>query len=432
MTMPELVEPTPAQIKLWSDTKAALVWHCPAFTHILYTMMNKNDNEHIAVFTKEVPIAATDGQHILINPDTFFPLTLSERIFVVAHEISHGIFAHCEMMQRLKMTGKVSYPDGKVLDYDHMTMNKAMDYVINDMLIDSKIGTYNSNWLHDTTIATHKDSVMTAYRRIYQKDPPGQGGGQGAGNDQGAGSNSKGQQGFDHHLQPGTTTGQDPASATSGRNDVEWKTAIAGAVASARAQGKLPAALERLMNEVLEPVIDWTDKVIGFFNRKAGGGTYDWRKPDRRLVTRNIIAPGRTGFGCGPVVVAIDTSGSIGQKVLDVFFGEMYGILDDVRPTNIYLMFCDAKVHRVDEVVDTGDLLEVRKMGAPGGGGTAFEPVFDMVQEMGIEPDALIFLTDGMGSFPKTAPGYSVLWGNIEPSMSGKYPFGEVIDIPVK
>src|SRR5690606_4947317 len=131
------------------------------------------------------------------NPDTFFPLSLNERIFVVAHEIAHGIFGHMELMHKLKAAGKVCYPDGKELSYDHDDMNRAMDYVINDMLIDSKIGQYNPNWLHDRTIATHEDDVLTAYRRIHQdKKNGGQGGKPGTG--------------FDHHLAPGTSTGQDP------------------------------------------------------------------------------------------------------------------------------------------------------------------------------------------------------------------------------
>lgn len=422
----EVVQIDAKQMKLWSDTRAALIWHCPAFTHILYTMMNKNDNEHIAIFTKEVPIAATDGQHILINPDTFFPLSLSERIFVVAHEIAHGIFGHVESMQRFKQIGKVAYSDGKEIPYDHETMNKAMDYVINDMLIESKIGQYNTNWLHDKVIATHEDSVLTAYRRLYQDNQQNNGGKGGASQ----ASQGKGQQGFDDHLAPGTTTGQDPAQAAAGRNDVEWKTAIAGAVASARAQGKLPSALERALTEVLEPQVDWREKIIGFFARKPGGGTYNWRSADRRLITRNIIAPARSGYGAGPVVVAVDTSGSIGEKELAFFFGEMGGILDDVRPTMLYVIWCDAKVHRVDELENGADLLELRAKKAPGGGGTAFEPVFAQIQDLGITPDALVYLTDGYGSFPSSAPSYPVLWGDIS---GGKvnYPFGEVVEIPM-
>lgn len=416
----EYVEPTPAQIKMWEDTRAALVWHAPAFTHLFYNMMTKNNGKHFALFTKDpaVPIAATDGSNILINPDTFFQFSLSERVFICCHEISHGMFGHMELMHKLKAAGKVCYPDGKELGYDHMTMNKAMDYVINDMLVDGKLGTMPSVGMWDTTIATHMDSVLTAYRRIY--DP----------NQQGGKGGKAGQDGFDTHMDPGTTTGQDPGTATANRSDVEWKTAIAGAIATAKAQGKLPGSLERLLGKELEAKVDWTDKVIGWFNRKPGGGTYNWRKVDRRFITRNIVAPARSGFGCGVLVVGIDTSGSVGQHELDVFFGEMSGIIADINPAMMYVMWCDAHVHRVDEVYDAMDLAHLRTQKAPGGGGTSFIPVFEMVDEMGIEPDALIYLTDGMGTHIKKAPNYPVMWGNIYPSST--YPFGEVIDVPVK
>lgn len=49
---------------------------------------------------------------------------------------------------------------------------------------------------------------------------------------------------------------------------------------------------------------------------------------------------------------------------------------------------------------------------------------------MGLEPDALVYLTDGHGTFPTQAPSYPVLWGNITPNY--KYPFGDVVDIPLQ
>jgi len=432
---------TPAQVKAWGDTRAALIWHCPAFSHIFYTMMSKDTadgkpNEHLAIFTKQVPIAATDGQYILLNPDTFFEHDLQERIFIVAHEISHGIFGHVETMHRVAAKGKIVYPDGKELEYDEEDYQMAMDYVINAMLVESKIGKYNDQWLHDTTIATAMDSIMTAYRRIHQ-DKPKQGGGkqqgqgQGQGTSQGNGSHQPkgGQKGFDQHLKPGQSQGQDPAQAAADRNEVEWKTAIAGALTAARVQGKLPAGLERMLGEVLEPKVDWTDKVLAFFARKPGGGTYDWRKPDRRFITRGIIIPGRAGHGAGDVVVAVDTSGSITQKVLDVFFGEMSGILDDIRPRRLHLVYCDAKIGNTHEIESGTDLLDIKAKGAGGGGGTSFVPVFDWITSEGIEPDALIYLTDGMGRFPEHAPSYPVMWGSIYEK--AQYPFGEVIDVPV-
>jgi predicted metal-dependent peptidase len=425
--MPKTIEASTEHLKKWGDTRAAMIWHAPAFTHLLYSMMNKNNNEHIAYFVPNVPkedpdhipVAATDGSHMLINPETFFKYNLMERVFVAAHEVVHCMAGHCELMFKLGQAGKVNYPDGKSIPFDADTMNRAMDYVVNDLLIESKIGSYNAEWLHDKTIGTHMDDVLTVYRRIYHKE---QGGGPGS-------TKKPGQNGFDQHMKPGSTTGQAPAAAAQGRNEQEWKTAIAGAMAAAKAQGKLPAALERMLGEELEPKVSWVDKIMAFFARKVGGGSYDWRKPDRRFIVRNIVAPARSGFGCGDIVVGVDTSGSISQDILDRFFAEMGGILEDVRPRRLFIIWCDAAVGRVDELNDGSDLYGVKKAGAPGGGGTDFRPVFDKIKELDIQPDALVYLTDGYGSFPSEAPNYQVLWGSI--SQGVKYPFGDVIDVPV-
>jgi predicted metal-dependent peptidase len=39
-----------------------------------------------------------------------------------------------------------------------------------------------------------------------------------------------------------------------------------------------------------------------------------------------------------------------------------------------------------------------------GGGGTEFGPCFDWLDEHGIQPQTLVFLTDLYGSFPPSAP----------------------------
>jgi predicted metal-dependent peptidase len=126
-------------------------------------------------------------------------------------------------------------------------------------------------------------------------------------------------------------------------------------------------------------------------------------------------------------VVAVDTSGSITDKELNIFMPEIAGILQDVRPKRLVVMWCDAKVHRVDEVEEPSDVAELRAKGAPGGGGTNFIPVFKEIEDMGLEPDALVYLTDGIGTFPEKAPSYMVVWGSIHDT---KYPFGDVIDVP--
>lgn len=411
---------TTQQEKLWSDTRTALIWHCPAFSHILYTMLDNAKSKHIAMFTKDVPIAATDGSNLILNPDTFFKYNLMQRVFITAHEIMHCIWDHLGLMHKFKRTGKVGYPDGNTLPYDPQLMNVATDLVINDCLIESKIGEYSKDWLHDTSYATHKDSALDAYRKIF-KQAQAMGGGQG---------NPVSGQGFDQHLAPGTSQGKDPDQAQQQRSQSEWQTQTAAAFNSAKAQGKMPAALAAAFEELLDPQVDWRDKIQAIFARKVGSGSYDWRRPDRRLIVQDIYAPGRSGFGAEAVVVACDTSGSVGQKELDMFMGEIAGILEDVKPKRLFLVWCDAQIGRVDECDDASDLNEIRSKGAPGRGGTSFRPVFEWIAQQGLDPDALVYLTDGMGSFPDKAPSYPVIWGNTFPQ--SKYPFGDVIDLPVK
>jgi predicted metal-dependent peptidase len=417
------------QEKLWSDTRAALIWHCPAFSHIFYTMLQNAGKGRDAIFTDSaaIPIAATDGSNLIFNvgPEGFFRFNLNQRLFIVAHEILHCILNHCGISANLKTRGKVMFSDGQELPYDGGQMNEAEDYVINAILTESKVGQFPTDkdgkqlGLYDANIATSASNSLDTYRKIFKKAP--QGGGKGKGD-------GKGKPGFDEHLAPGTSTGQDTQTATNSRNKAQWDTELQAGLSAARAMGKLPAELDRALSAILEAQVDWREKIQALFARKVGSGSYNWSRPDRALITRNIYAPGRSGFGAGTVVVGIDTSGSIGGGELDMFMAEMAGILEDVRPKELVLMWCDAKVHRVDYAEEASDLNTIRAKGAPGGGGTSFGPVFDEIARLGLEPEALVYLTDGMGSFPRHEPKYHVIWGNIY--KGSKYPWGDVVDIP--
>jgi len=103
---------TPAQARAWEETRVALLWHCPAFPHVLYTMMDNAAPEHIALFTTDIPIAATDGSTLLLNPDTFFKYNIPQRVFIVAHEIMHCILNHLVLSSKFARASKIGYKDG--------------------------------------------------------------------------------------------------------------------------------------------------------------------------------------------------------------------------------------------------------------------------------------------------------------------------------
>lgn len=423
------VELTPAQAKQWEQMRAKLMMCAPGFTHILYKMMNPERRDKKAIFVNdpEVPIAATDGLYLYLNVNTIFQWKLGERVFAMIHEIAHCMFNHPVTFHMCRLAKEVRFANRTALPYVEQVMQHAADYMINDMIVQAKLDgvPLPPGVLHDPNLITYKDNLFEAYRKLYEKSDGGKKSPNGKDPAPGAGG------GFDIVLAPGKAEGKDPTVAAQGRSDAEWKIAVSAANAIHKAQGKLPASFDHAFGEIMEPQVSWQDYIMGFFKRRLGGGSYNFRKADRTLIARlptPIFAPARTGYGAENVIVAVDTSGSIGPNTLNMFFAEMKGILEDVKPENIFVMWCDAKVHRVDELDKDADLLALKRKGAPGRGGTSFVPVFQQVAKMNIKVDALVYLTDGEGTFPGHAPDYPVLWGSI--NKGKKYPWGEVVEVP--
>lgn len=422
---------TVEQEQHWHECKAKMQWTVPYFMHVFYRMLNPDETDHVLYFTKDVPTMATDGKRILANAEFFFALPLNQQVFAVCHEIEHAIKLH---MQQGRVHMRDELPvhwKGKDLPYVQIIANFAQDFVINADLVEAKVGEINKDWLHDPTIATSATSWQEAYHNLWKKNPPqkaksGDPDASGAQRAYGAGT-------FDEHLPPGASSGQDPDSSEAQPDPAQWQQAIIGALTVARAAGKLPANIEKMFEEFLKPVVKWTDHIEALFARTVGSSGYDYRRLDRRLITRGIGAPGKSGKGCGTIVIAIDTSGSIYgvPQLLERFFAETSGILEELRPRRIVLMWCDAQVQRIDDIEDAADLMTSYYKGAAGGGGTSFVPVFKKIRKLDLDapPDCLLYLTDGDGSFPDKAPDYPVIWGDIS-GRPEKYPFGKVVEIP--
>lgn len=406
--MKNSIEITPEQRTMWDDTRVSLLRHCPAFSHLFYSLLINADEKNMAVFTDEIPIAATDGRNLLFNPKTFFNYSLNERVFIVGHEILHCMFNHPALFYNCHRQEKVVYPSGSELPYVVALMQWSADYVVNAILIEGQVGKYQKGWLYDPKLATAKDSVLDVYAKMYKNalkpngDP------------------------FDEHLEPGWAEDMLPWEAMEKRSEQQWQSEIRTAMEVAKMKGDFPGSLERVFDTSTKPIIDWRDQLKSYFARRIGSGSYNWRMPDRRFITRGIYAPARSGFDAGTIVVAVDTSGSISSVELNRFMAEISGILEEVKPRELFVIWCDAAVHGKEEITDLADLKNIT---AKGGGGTAFEPVFEFLEKEGIRPDPLIYLTDGMGSFPPHAPEYDVVWGST--TAGYRYPFGHVVDLPM-
>lgn len=415
---------TPQQKEKWDTTSSMMGWTCPGFQHLWYKLLSNNDGDHLAIFTKDTPYAATDGKNIMVNPDTFFNFSVQERLYIMAHEIVHNVFGDVELLHRCATSGQVPMNDGTTLPFRNDIMQKAMDYRINALLDESRIGKRPPVGNFDPE-TTSEHSVLDVYKRHYEKEADdGKDGedGQGPGNNPG---------GFDNLMKPGASTGQNPQQAAQQRNSQQWATEIAAAqvVEQQKSQGKMAAALKRMFQKILEPEVDWRDHIATIINRITGTGGWNWKQPDEWWTPHDFYSPRRSGRGAGWIVVWGDTSGSRGDDELASNMGELAGILEDLRPARLTVVWCDAAPSYIDELSDAGDLKGIQARGVGGGGGTDQEPVFKWMADQPDKPDLYIGFTDGFVDFPKKQPDFPVIWAS---STDKKYPWGQVVRVNKK
>lgn len=211
--------------------------------------------------------------------------------------------------------------------------------------------------------------------------------------------------------------GTNPSSAAA-----EWRTEVVRAAQAAKMRGKLPGGIDRLVDEIKQPVVDWKAALYRFIQETAKAD-YSMRRPNRRYMQQGFYIPSLRSETMPPVVIYWDTSGSRDFKEARMeCANEVSSVIEDCRPERTHVIYGDAVVQRVD-VFEPGDPIVFKPIG---GGGTCFEPIFEYIERQDIEPACFIGITDLYGSFPKYAPEYPVLWAA---TTNAQAPFGEIIRI---
>jgi predicted metal-dependent peptidase len=199
----------------------------------------------------------------------------------------------------------------------------------------------------------------------------------------------------------------------------KWKIAVEQAENIAKLAGKSPAGMTRSLEQSEAAGVDWRELF-----RRAWSETipsnYSWMTPNRRHIWAGLYLPGVTSEGAGEIAIAVDCSGSVNARQLGLFEGEIRSILEGQRPSRVHVLYFDTEVHKA-EVYQAGQPIALTPVG---GGGTNFAPCFRWLDERGIVPQTLVFLTDLCGTFPTENPAYPVLWASTE---SRRAPFGQVI-----
>ena len=401
------MNPTLASVVRIQKARTALLLDHPFFGTLLFRLG--------ARARSSIATMATDGVSLYFNPEFVEGLSSAELIGTLAHEVMHPALQH-----HTRRGGR-----------NHRRWNMACDYAINPMLVDAGLT------LPKDVLMDHRFRGMSAeeiYNRLEaekEQSPEGQ---DGEANQQGSSGEGKEEQGTgdpnaDTPQVPETAGGigqvLDAAADAEGGSSVEeqareWQMAVQQAENVARLAGKMHAGAARSLEATKTAGVDWRELL-----RRAWSETipadYSWTRPNRRHIWNGLYLPGVTSEGVGEMAIAVDCSGSIQARQLGLFEAEIRSILAGQQPRLVHVLYFDTQVHRHD-TYQAGQPISLAPVG---GGGTDFRPCFCWLEDKGIFPQTMVFLTDLWGEFPQTAPEYPVIWASTGSSRPA--PFGQVV-----
>ena len=160
--------------------------------------------------------------------------------------------------------------------------------------------------------------------------------------------------------------------------------------------GRMGAKMPRAIGELLEPKIDWRDALRDFVSSAMKGkDEFTWRKMNKRQLANDMYLPSMENETIGEVIVAIDTSGSIGGAELTEFATELASICDLVQPDAVRVLWWDTMVHG-EQVFKAESYGQIASLLKPlGGGGTHVGSVATYINEKKLNAECVIVFTDG-------------------------------------
>jgi len=329
------------------------------------------------------PTAAVDGRNIYYNRDFFGELDVDEIVFVLCHEVLHVAFDHF----------------GRRSHRDPSWWNMANDYVINGTLVTDKIGKMPMKKVVDDNI---KDDNGKGAQRVGLYDAKYVGWSSEAVYDDLEKRKVKKEMTLDVHIDMGDDK---KGGNKDGKNRIpididgdelkKIKEEMKGKILQAAnaAAGRMPAGLQRLIDDLVEPKINWRD-LLQQNIQSCIVDDFTWSRPNRKHMYSGIFLPVLDKDETIDIQIAIDMSGSISDDMARDFMSEIHGIMSAYHDYKIGILCFDTEVYNYQEFTqeNADDLLSYKPKG---GGGTDFMAFWDYWMENNIEPKKAVVFTDG-------------------------------------
>lgn len=387
--VPERADIASAAAKL-EQASIALLRQEPFYAHLLTALRR--------VYSTEVPTAAVSATGacatLWVNPVFFLnEIAERERIGVLKHELLHLMFKH-------PWRDASNMPDAKL-------RNIAADLVVNQFVAPFPLPK-GAIVLSAFPGLEPDQSMDWYYKKLRELDSSSDAQAKAALDKAAATFQAQGCAAKWHEK------GEEKCDSGEGEGSVILHPAgdlseavVRGLVVRAKARttlkewGSLPLGVQQMVDELCAPPKQSWKRLLRLF---AGRGSRTVIRSTRlRESTRFPGQPGTKIKRLHRLVVAVDTSGSIGEDLLSDFLTEINGIAR--AGADITLIECDCEIHNV---------VPYHRRIKPqfkGGGGTSFNPVMQWLRDNSRKNfGGCIYLTDGGALKPTIDPRCKVLW----------------------
>ena len=350
--------------------------------------------------TKWCPTIATDGKYFYYNRN--FVAALHDRsedqlLFGVAHEVLHCVYDHMGRLTRNweRPLTREDFPITEAgfdeyIEYqntmvrDGQLWNIANDYVVNNDLIEANIGQRIDlvDILYDFKYRGMFSEEI--YEELVQEAEEN--------------GNVRYLETFDTHLgeygSPQEGDGEDGPVKMTDEEKEQVRQDMQGAVEqAARQAGKMPGALGRMIDQILNPKLNWRE-LLAQQIQSVIKSDYTFNRCSRKGQDSGIWLPAMDFDETIDITIAFDMSGSIGQQPANEMISETMAIMSQYTNFKITVMCFDTQVYNV-QTFGEHDMDDFSEYEVVGGGGTDFDCVYNYMKEEGIEPKKLVMFTDG-------------------------------------
>jgi len=370
------------------DTIRKMITNYPFYANLISIMDKK--------LTEDVPIAAvsiTSRINLMINPKTFNKMPEAVRVGILLHECYHIIHNHIGRSKSVSKSFNKALniaADRAINEHLHiLSKNNKITATIPDSLeveLKGKKETMKfvtkKNFQDTYQGKTIKDNETMEYYYKFLKDNAEKGDGPG---DFGGDMDT-----VDDHEGWGDSASQEQVEEVT-------KNAMNKAAQRTKA-GDIPGDVQQALDKMNNSTVNWKNVLQRFVAKCVDMSIDSSRK--RRSRRFKLMHPGTIKEPILKLGIAVDTSGSVADKYLQQFFGEI---------NKIHNMGIEIYIVQADYVVQSAEKYDPKKpLVAKGRGGTAFQPAIDALEK--IECDSYIYFTDGETGSEEPKSKRPILW----------------------